>query len=354
MRNFYWVSIVVALFIVGCGGGGGGSSSSTTSSTSGSSTGTLYGANEIVYGVPNPTATSFSLNQVKPDGTSNSVLASGLSPGILLFAQIPGQANQFVMAADLTGAGVFGIYVTTGLSTTVTKTLAPAIYGFVTSLSISPDGKNLVYSAASSTDPLEIGYLFWVPVAGGTATQLDYSDGSALSPADGNSIAYVSNQGGASSVDQVYTRTLSSGSGGKATQITTDSINHLLPAYNRAGTELAYWESATTNALMIKTVGSSAAAVALPNPNQIAPLGESFNSDGSQIAIAGDSSGTGELLTQAASGTSNPVTILVSPQPVGNYGVYWTDTTGRALIGSIMPSAARRRSPLASILRGNR
>jgi hypothetical protein len=337
--------LAATLALVACGGGGG--SGSDSSVVTPPPSGIAYGANEIVYGFPDSTGSTFSVAEYKPGGTQT-VLASGLSTSILLFTQIPGKSNSFVIAADLAGKNVFGIYDSTGLSTANTTTVVPAIYSYVSSMTVSSDGANLVYTATLASDPTQTSYLFTLPLAGGLPKQLDYGDGSTLSPADNDTIAYVASPGGSANFDQVFTRSLSAGVSGKATQVTTDSINHILPAYNRQGTELAYWESSSNNALMLQAVGSTAAPVVLGNlPNQVVPQGESFSADGSQVAIAGDAGGMGEILTQAASAGSSPTVLYTnSGALLGNYGVYWTDGNGKVLMRSMMPTAARRRTGL--------
>lgn len=337
---------IALVLIVGCGGGGGGSSSTSSTSTSsgsgGGTTGITYAANSIVYGVPSSTGANFNLDEVKADGTGNSVLAANLPSTILLFASVPTKANVFVIAANLGGNNNYGIYVSTGLSTSAVQTLVNANYSYVSSLAVSSDGKNLVYSAVQASDITQTSYLYVVPVAGGNPVQLDYSDGSTISPGDSNTIAYVASPGGNSPYDQVFTRLISAGAAGKTNQITSDAVQHILPAFNRAGTQIAYWESSSSsNTLFLTTVGSTAAPVSLPNPSSVIPQGECFSSDGSHLVIAADAGGSGELLTQATSGGS-PTAILLNSQLLGNFGVYWTDANGRGIGGSMMPSAQRR------------
>jgi hypothetical protein len=341
-------ALVAGLSTAACGGGGGGGGSQGGSSTG--TSGIVYGANEIVFGVPAAGGATFSVEEIKP-GAAVSTLATGVPTSILLFTQIPRVTNSFVIAADLSGKGVFGIYTSTGLSTSAVSTVVSPKYSYVSSLSISTDGAKLVYSATLAADPTQTSYLYSLVLANGLPVQLDYSDGSALSPADNDTIAYVANRGGSAEFDQVFTRSLSAGVSGKATQITTDQANHLLPAINRQGTEIAYWDALSPSVLMLQQIGSSAAPVTLSNPNKVVPQGVCFNLDGSQVAIAADASGTGEILTQSTSAGSTPNVLLMnSTELVGNYGVYWTDSSGRALMSSIMPSIAKRKLGLSSVL----
>jgi hypothetical protein len=109
---------------------------------------------------------------------------------------------------------------------------------------------------------------------------------------------------------------------------------------------LAYWEqTATTNTLFVDTL-SSASVVSLPNPNNLIPQAIAFNSTGAQLVIAAeDANSNGELLTQTVTGGAAPNLIATQSVLLGTYGVYWTNSSGRVVGGSMGLSSVSRRRP---------
>ena len=344
----YWSALLLcflaAMVIFGCGGGGGGSSSSTssTSSTSTTSSQASLPANSIVYGIPSSSGATYNVTAVGPTGSSPVTVTNGVTNAVLLYTPNPAVAGQYAFAADPTGAGIYGIYLGTTISTSGGKALVAPSYTDVSSLTISSDGLNLIYSAGDASSGQS--YLYAIPLTGGTPIRFGLSDGSTISPADNDTIAYVGPLTNAATIDQVFTRRLSTGANGASTQITTDGNNHTLPAYSRDGKQLAFWEEGTTNSLTILSTATGTSAT-LPNPNNYAPQAETFSSDGTQVAIAWDTgSGAGQLVTELSSGSGGPSIVASASNLLGNY---------LASIGR-MPPEKRPRSRLGSRYRSQR
>jgi hypothetical protein len=337
-----FLALVGAVLIaaIGCGGGGGGGSS--TAGVTGSTAGVLPD-NVIVFGQPNGTGNDFAIYDISPTGGSPTTVAADVSGSILLYVQNPNKANSYVLAAIPSGGSNYGIYLATGPTLTGATQLVAPVYSDVSSLAITQDSSHIVYSA---TNAAGVSYLFTLPTSGGTPANLGLSDGSTISPANNNTIAYVAPPNASGGNDQVYTRSLSAGAAGSATQITTDDVMHTLPAFSRDGTQLAYWEESGTSLLKIDLLATGVVTT-LTNPSGDTPLGEAFSSDGSQIAIAGDLNFQGQLEVQATNGTSEPDVIFTAGVDVGLYGVYWTGSNGRGIARAGSTSAMRRPARLA-------
>jgi len=336
--------LALAVALVGCGGGGGGGTSTTTTPTTTSTAGANLPANTILYGEANGTDSNFDLNAISPDGTNGRTYLANLSGKILLFAVNPAVEDQFFVAADLTGDGFFGIYKTTGLDLdTAIQVVAPQ-FSYVASLAVTMNGGNVVFTAA---DALGVSNLYSIPASGGTATKLALADGSAISPADNDTIVYVGAPAGVGDFNQVFTRSLAAGAGGSSTQITTEAINHLLPTFSRDGKTLAWWEESDINRRLAIYKVSTAATIRLSNPANLYPQATAFSSTGTRVVtVAADDAGRGGILTQLTDGTQAPIAIRTAPALLGNYGVYWTDASGRLAGGSFGGSAVGRRLKL--------
>jgi hypothetical protein len=337
--------LALAAAIVGCGGGGGGSS--TTTSTTSTTAGAGLPINTLVYGIPNGTDTNFDVDDIAPDGTGNQTLVANVSGKIVMFAINPAVANQFIVAADLNGNGFYGLYKATSLNLTGATELVAPEFSNIASLAVTMNGAHVVFTGTDTTDT---SYVYSIPTAGGISAKLALASGSTVSPGDNNTIAYVGPPAGGGDNDQVFTRSLAAGPGGAATQVTSNDVNHTLPAFSRDGHKLAWWEmSATTNTLVIHNFNDSS-SVSLSNPDNLFPQGTAFNATGTRVAIvAANDAGVGQILTQLADGSGDPGLILGSPNLLGNYGIYWTDSTGRVIGGSFgMSSVTRRKGRLGS------
>lgn len=329
-----------AMVLVGCGGGGGGGTTTSTTATN-STTGANLPANTILYGVANDEFTSFDVNAIAPDGSNGRTYISGLSTKILMFAVNPAVENQYLVAADLGGAGMYGIYKTTGLSlATAIQVVAPT-YTYVSSLAVTMNGTHVVYTATNSEG---VSNLYTIPTAGGTLVNLALANGSAVSPADNDTIAYVGAPGGVGDFDQVFTRSLAAGAAGTSVQITTEAVNHYLPAFSRDGLAIAWWEDSGIARGLAVYRRSTSTTTHLSNPENLYPQATAFNSTGTRVvSVVADDTGTGRIQTQASDGSEAPITIFSAPALLGNYGVYWTDTSGRLVGGSFGGSSVGRR-----------
>lgn len=346
------VTLLGAL-VIGCGGGGGGGNSTGTTSTSGTPTdGSTDGTpttgtattgetgSKIVFGEPAADGATFNVRSVTPDGASVTTLLANVPTSIVLFSANPTATSDYVFAADPTGTGSYGIYRSPILSLTGATTLVAPTYLAVSSLTVTQNGSHVVYSALdASGNPL----LYSIPIAGGTPVQYGPSDGSTVSPKDSDTIAYVALPSDSESNDQVFTRSLAAGPSGASTQVTTNAVNHVLPAFSRDGTKLAYWEQNATSQLVVRTL-SSGTTTTLTNPNRLFPQGASFNPTGTRVSIAGGADdGTGQILTQTVNATATPTAIYSGANLLGNYGIYWTDTTGRVIGGNLIGASASRK-----------
>lgn len=343
--RFLWAAVAVwallAALLVGCGGGGGGGTTTSTTSTTTTTTGANLPVNTVLYGAANGTDNDFDVKAVAPDGSNARTYIAGVSGKVLLFAVNPAVENQFFVAADLNGNGFFGIYKTSGLDlTTAVQVVAPE-FSYIASLSVTMNGAHLVFTGS---DTLGISYVYSIPVAGGTAVKLALADGSTVSAADNDTIAYVGLPAGGGDFDQVFTRSLAAGAGGAATQITTEAVNHALPTFSRDGRMLAWWELSDVNQTLSIFNRTTSTTVHLSNPENLFPQATAFNSTGTRVvSVMADDEGRGNIETQLADGTQAPISILTAPALLGNYGVYWTDSNGRLAGGSFGTSSVGRR-----------
>ena len=355
--------------VIGCGGGGGGggggtktttsTTSTTSTATTSTSTATTAGVlpiNTILYAVPNGNGTDYELEGLDPvNAGSSTTIVSDFPASIELFAANPNVKSQYVAAYDPTFGpsdnGLYGIYISTGLTASGIKQLVAPTYIFVSSLSVTDNGKFVVYSA---TDQTGASNLFVESLSGGTPVNYGLSDGSTVSPADDDTLVYVAIPSSGNTVlDQVLSRSLKAGASGKATQITTDAVNHALPAISRDGTQIAYWEEGTSNNLLVQPI-SGGSAVTLPNPNALVPQSEAFSGDASSIAIVGlDPNSNGFIMLQTPNGIANPTSLLEVPgTSLGDYGLYWTSQNGRVAGGSVAASSVvRKRMAVGRALR---
>ena len=162
-----------------------------------------------------------------------------------------------------------------------------------------------------------------------------------MSPADGDTIAYVAPANG-SGPDAVSTRSLAAGPAGTAQAITADGLNHALPAFSRDGTKLAYWTLASgANALTVRTQATGA-TVSIPGVAAIEPQGEAFGATGTTLALAGQSGATAEIATAPVDGSAAPAPIVTGSALLGDYGLFWTDANGRAVSGGRGAGAGSR------------
>jgi|GEM_PF-6521171 len=338
--------VLLMALLIGCGGGGGGGGGGTTQTTASGSTAGVLPSNMIVFGEANGNGSDFGIFDITPTGTGLTTIAADVSGSILLYAQNPNLANSYILAAMPAGGTAYGIYLAKGPTLTGAKQLVAPTYSDVSSLAITQDSSHIVYTAADATGTSD---LYTVSSSGGTPTNLGLSDGSTISPANNDTIAYVAPSSAIGGNDQVYTRSLKAGAAGSPTQVTTDSSMHLLPAWSRDGTQLAYWEQGGTSLLMIDVLATNTVTT-LTNPSGISPLGEAFSSDGTQVAIVGDLNFEGVLETQPTNGTTDPTAIFNATQDVGLYGVYWTSATGRGISAagsSVVRLPKRLRAALA-------
>ncbi len=297
-----------------------------------------FAANSIVYGVANGTDADFSVEEVAPAGGTPTTVVADVAGTVLAFALDPSTSGRYALVADPSGAGTYGIYLSKNLTLTGATTLVAAGYVGVSSLAVTRDGARVVYSATTAAGASE---LFVVPTAGGTAVDLGPADASTVSPADGDTIAYVAPVG-TDGDDQVFTRSLAAGASGAVRQLTTDAANHALPAFSPDGTKLAYWTLATgANALTVETLAGGA-TTALPGVSAIEPQGEAFGPDGATLALVGQSGANGVIATLSAGGSTSPTTIVTNSALLGDYGFFWTDANGRAVSGGRATSASAR------------
>lgn len=344
--------MLLGALVIGCGGGGGGGTTSTGTTSTTSTTGTPTDGStdgtattgetgsKIVFGEPAADGLTFNVRSVTPDGVTKTTLLANVPTSIVLFSENPASTNDYVFAADPTGSGSYGIYRSPILSPTGATTLVSPRYLAVSSLTVTQNGSQVVYSALdASGNPL----LFSVPIGGGTPVEYGASDGSTVSPSDSDTIAYVALPAGSETNDQLFTRSLAAGPSGTATQVTTNTVNHILPAFSRDGTKLAYWEQSATSRLVVRTL-SSGATTTLTNPSSLFPQGESFNPTGTRVSIAaGADDGSGQILTQTISTSASPTAIYTNANLLGNYGIYWTDTTGRVIGGNLIGASPSRK-----------
>jgi Tol biopolymer transport system component len=295
-----------------------------------------------VFGLPDDASATFSVKAIDPTGANAQTLAAGVSQNIVLFARNPAVSNQYVFAGDPTGSGLYGIYRSNGLTLAVATPLVSPTYIAVSSLSVTQDGANVVYSAVDGAGNSN---LYVESLSGGAPANYGPSDGSTVSPADNDTIAYVAPSAANADIDQVFTRSLSAGPGGTENQVTLEPGNHLLPAFSRDGVRLAYWLQTEGNNQLVILNRNTGDAVALPNPANVYPQGEAFSPDGSKIVFAADPNGTGagQILVQSTSGSAPPSVIQTANTLLGNYGIYWTDANGRLVAGGLGMSNAGRR-----------
>lgn len=325
------LALLLVLFAAGCGGGGGHHSGSSSGSS------VTFAANSIVYGVPNGTDADFSVEQLSPSGGTPTTVVSDVSGSIFLFAADPSRSGRYALAADPTGAGTYGIYLSKNLALSGATQLVAAAYVAVGSLSVTPDGGHVLYTATTTSGTTD---LFVVPTAGGTPVDLGAADAAAIAP-DGDTIAFVAPPGGEGS-DAVFTRSLAAGASGAVVALTTDGLNHALPAFSPDGTKLAYWTLADgANVLSVRTL-SGGATVSVPGVSAVEPQGEAFGSDGTTLALVGQSGTGGIIATAPVDGSAAPTTILSNANLLGDYGFVWTDANGRAVSGVRSASAASR------------
>jgi hypothetical protein len=346
---------ILAALIVGCGGGGGtvggNPTSSTSATTATTTTGTTTTSSSSTTGSLPSNSILFSVNSASSSASTYSIVALNASTGVptiflpnipvttSLVAQNPIVPKQFIFAAnagDKEGSLV-GIYSNTTLSTSGAKTIAAPKFGSIASLSVTADGKNMVFTAFDPTNSFP--YLYAVSSSGGAPVQLDGSSSSSVSPADSDTIVYSNDADGFTY--QLFTRSLSKGTAGTATQVTTgvlgDSLN---PTFSRDGTQIAYqFTNYTTNLTTLNVLNLPGRTTTnLPDANLYQPYGQTFSSDGSTLAILGGSGNKAEILTQPVS-SSSKATVLYSTSNSGSSaiktgaGLYWTTADGKSVGG---------------------
>ncbi len=383
------ITAAVAAIIIGCGGGGGGGGSSPTTTTGTTTTGTTTTGttttgtnsggtnsggtnsggtnsggtsaggttsgslpqNAILFG-QFQSSTTYQVMALNPSAAASStnptVYQSNVPDTTSVFVQNPNVTNQFVFAANSgdNPANLVGIYSNSSLTTVGATTLAPAAYGSVVSLSLTQDGKNIVFTAYDSSN--NVSSLYTMSSTGANLTLLDTSEGSSISPADSDTIVYSNNLSGLTY--QLYTRSLKAGASGKPQQLTTDTAgDKFVPVFSRDGSKVAYQFSNNTtfvsNVAVITT--SSGAVVNLP-ASSYAPVAQAFNGSGTNVGILAqdNTSGNVEILNQAISATSSP-SVLYNPSPTANIdfsaGIYWTTSGGRTAGGGGVLGASIRR-----------
>lgn len=332
MRPFTPLGLLALFLVAGCGGGGGHHSGSGSSSSST----VTFAANEIVFGIPNGTGTDFAVAEANPAGGTSTVVAD-VSGEVLLFAADPSATGRFALAAAPSGSATVGVYLAKGLGLSGAAMLVAPTYAAVTSLAVMPDGGRVVYTATTVAGASE---LYVVSTSGGTPTDLGPADGAALAP-NGDTVAYVAPVGGSGN-DAVFTRSLAAGASGAATTVASNAANHALPAFSPDGARLAYWTLASgANALTVQTLATDA-TVNVPGVSTIEPQGTAFGPDGTRLALVGQVSTGGQILTAPVDGSAAPTPLVSNASLLGDYGFFWTDALGRAVGGMRVASAASR------------
>jgi hypothetical protein len=376
------LTVVVAAIIIGCGGGGGGgggggtpvttgstttgTTTTTTSTTGTTTTGTtttgttttgtttsgslpqnaiLFGQYEAPVG-SNP-STTYDVENLSPTTKSVSVYQKAVPDTTQLFVQNPNTKNQFVFAAnagDNQNSSV-GIYSNSSLTTVGAKTLAPPVYAQVISLSLTQNGNYIVFTAFDQAN--NVSSLYSMTSSGGNLTLLDSSFGSAVSPADSDTIVYSNSS--SSNVYQLFKRSIKAGASGTATQITTDSIgDKFSPAFSHDGTMVAYqYSNINTFVSNVSVITlSTGTVVNLPTDSTYIPYAEAFSGDGSSLAIVADNAAqtTEEIISQPVSSSGSPSVLYANTNINSGAGVYWTTSGGRIAGGGGLLGACIRRA----------
>jgi hypothetical protein len=388
------IAVAAAALIIGCGGGGGGGSSTTgatgttatgttttgttttgttttgttttgttttgTTTTGTTTTGTTTGggtagslpSNVILFGESNTSTSLTDIEEVNPSTGVVTPYISSVSNEIYLFAKDPNQTSKFVFVGNPSGDGAtFGLYSNSSLSLTGATTIVSPAYSGVISLNLTQDGKNIVYSAYVGNN---LPNLYDVPSTGGTPVALDSSYGSTVSPADSNTIVYENIVG---ETEQLFSRLLSQGVSGAATQLTTDTLgDHDGPALSRDGTKIAYVQilnnppANNSNGYVDVLSLPGKSTTTLPNPANYSAAGLAFSGDGTTVGVLAYTSDfeSSEIVTQTIS-TSGTPKVLVANILGGAQGIYWTSSGGRIAGGGGLLGSLIRKGMLAKL-----
>jgi|GEM_PF-1241995 len=330
-----------------------GSTSGNNGTTNGTTNGTSSGngvlpTNVILFSTLNGSNNSMNLEAISPTGSSPTTILANIPPTMDPIVLNPAVKGQYIAAIQASAGSLFGIYSTTGATTTGDSLVAKAAYALVYTLAVSNSGGAIVFTASDAGDDTDS--LYYVSSNGGTVSTLDAGEECAIGP-DNDSIVYSKFVG---LNTQIFIRSLSKGT---VTTMTTDGTDHDYPQFSKDGTEIIFqkgftkgtagnqYEDFGTAIMNVKT----RTEVDLPNPSQINETGPSLDgasdtvsflvSDGIPVAVA----------TQAASGAAGTnYKVLYANENINSGGsTYWTSSSGRGIgvVSYGMTRSHRRGSP---------
>lgn len=277
-------------------------------------------ANAIFY-TDSPTGEGIQVSYINPNGSGDTVYAS-LPATFTGFTFDPNTGQKFFgyMQPEATQIGIYRNSVASAQGATQ---IVSARYDFVSSMHVSPDGQTLYYVASIPEQPAQ---LWRVPIAGGEPVAIDTAEAADLTAA-GDRLVYSKVVGAATELFVVGT-----GNGATPVQITSSGKEHLYPAWNRQGTEIAFASDASDSSLdLFKVDASGDNEVQLTNTLGVTELSPSFNEAGSRVAFVALSSNVEEsgLYTTGANGTDVGRQLVKADQAILEW-TYWTTSEGRS------------------------
>jgi len=351
---------VLGAIVIGCGGGGGGgttgvtgitnstnttnttnstnttnttntTNSTNTTNTTATATATTATAgvlpSNVIYYSEQTGTSEVDFRYISPDGSGENTLAT-LPTEDTTVAPNPAIAGQKVFGYRSNPDGSLAILRNNTISPTGATQIVPASYGAIYSIQVSPDGTQVYYTASvgvGNEDP----QLFRVSINGGeTPTVIDAADDFHLS-LDGTKIVYsklVSNQG------EIFVR--GTGAGSQPSRLTTNTVDDILPQWNKAGTQIVFSslrdvpaEGGLYEVWRMNANGTSPTRIT--TTPDLEEVGASFNGDGTQVSYAGFANTTGEVQGLYRT-TINGGRSLVKAVPNILPGSYWTGANGRS------------------------
>lgn len=346
-----FAALELGLLLAGCGGGGGGGA------PAGQAVSGALQPNMIFYSnTPDNGATTV-LNQVKPDGTGKSILAS-LPANYQGISMNPAAKGQMTFGYSPSGSSppLYGIYENSSISPTGAKQIVAPSYSFVESMQVSFDGHWLYLVAAiGANNPV----LYKVSMTNGSTQVLDNTGfiySANVDVVTGTTVTYDKDTVYPNGNDKSAIYSLPT-SGGTPTLLANDpNDNYEFPQFSKDGSRIVCLcdkDNPNFEVYVLSAQGGSTNGSGLTQVTNLPAIakenGVTFSADGNSTAFIGLADGVaGSGLYVSGQIGAKPIaapSLIVNDDTV-EAGLYWTSSTGRAVGGATAFLAKRRHKGL--------
>jgi hypothetical protein len=337
-----WIAAATIGVLAGCGGNGGGGTPSTLNSSPG-----VLAPNVIFYSSSPDNGNTMVLNQVNPDGSGKTTLAT-LPVGFQGIAMNPAVRGQTVFGYSPSGRSpmTYGIYKNSSISSTGAVMLVPPTYSFIESIQVSADGAWVYFVAPIGTgNPA----LYKVPSTGGTPKVLDNSGfilSANVDPVTGSNVIYDKEIVYPNGNQKTAIFELPTSGSVSPNLITNDpNDNYEFPQFSKDGTQIVMESDINDPNFEIYTMSSTGGSINGAGLTQVTNLpavakenGVSFSADGTSTAFVGNSASataTGIYVSGTIGANPPAPTSMIVQDNTVQAGLYWTSNGGRSASGTM-------------------